>query len=74
MPTVTFDKGYRPETSYIFLLRGTRICPALFYIYPIVPHAPAFLHSFNILKLLLGSLGSLKQGEGHKAQGEGHKA
>ena len=39
-------KGYRPETVFIFLLVGIGIFLALFCIYPIVPHAPAFLHSF----------------------------
>ena len=37
---------YRPETSYIFLLCGTGIFLVLFYIYPIVPRAPACFHSF----------------------------
>ena len=31
MRFVTFVKGYRPETSYIFLLLGTGICLVLFY-------------------------------------------
>ena len=37
--------------SYIFPLLGTEIVLVLFYIYPIVPHAPAFisLHSFLLL-------------------------
>ena len=38
-----------PETSYIFLLLGTGIVLVVFYIYPIVPHAPAFVHSFLLL-------------------------
>ena len=44
-----FDEGYRPETSYIFLLCGIGIFLVLFYIYPIVPRAPAFLHSFPVI-------------------------
>ena len=40
----------RPETSFIFiLLLGTGICLVLFYIYPIPPYAPAFLHIFLLL-------------------------
>ena len=46
---MSFDKGYRLETSYIFLLLGTGIFLVLFYIYAIVPYAPAFLHSFLLL-------------------------
>ena len=35
-------RGYRPETSFIFILVGTEIfLVVLFYIYPIVPHAQA---------------------------------
>ena len=33
------------KTSFIFLLLGTGTFLVLFYIYPIVPNAPAFLHS-----------------------------
>ena len=47
-------KGYGPEeTSLIFLLCGTGIVLALLYIYPMVPYAPAFLHSsrYVVLKL-----------------------
>ena len=43
----TFDKEYRPETSFIFLLLGTGNVLVFFYIYPIVLHAPAFLNSFQ---------------------------
>ena len=43
----SFDEGYRPETSVLFLLRGTGIFLVLFY--PIVPYASAFLHSFLLL-------------------------
>ena len=43
------DEGYRPETSVIFLLCGTGIFLVLFYIYPIAPYAPAFLHRFPLL-------------------------
>ena len=39
-------KWYKPETWFIFLLVGTGIFLVLFYIYPTVPHAPAFLYSF----------------------------
>ena len=42
-------KGYRLETSLIFLLIGTGIFLVLFDIYPIVPHAPAFLQRFHYL-------------------------
>ena len=35
--------------SFIFLLLGTEIALVLFYIYPIVPYAPASLHSFVLL-------------------------
>ena len=38
-----------PETSNIFLLHGTGIVLVLFYIYPIVSYASAFLHSFILL-------------------------
>ena len=38
-------KGYRPETSYMFILLSTGICLVLFYIYPIVPYAPEISHS-----------------------------
>ena len=44
-----FDRGYRPEMSFVFLLLGIGICLVLFYICPIVPYAPAFLHSFLLL-------------------------
>ena len=37
------------RTSFIFLFVGTGIVLTLFYIYPTVPHAPAFLHSFLLL-------------------------
>ena len=43
--TLTFDKEYRPDTSYIFLLRGTGVFLVLSYINPIEPYAPTFLHS-----------------------------
>ena len=45
-----------PEVPYIFLLRGTGICLVLFYIYPIVPHSPAFLHSFLLLVTVVKSI------------------
>ena len=32
--------------TFVFLLLGTGIFPVFFYIYPIVPQAPEFLHSF----------------------------
>ena len=51
--TLTLDEGYRPETSVIFLLCGTGIVLVLFYIYPIVPHAPAFYRVFVNLTLSL---------------------
>ena len=35
-------KGYRSETSFIFLLRNTGIVLVLFYIDPIVHYAPEF--------------------------------
>ena len=46
-----FQVGFciRSETSVIFLLIGTEMwemCLVLFYIHPIVPYAPASLHSF----------------------------
>ena len=48
---ISFDVGYWPQTSYIFPLRGTGNVLVLFYIYyPIVPYAPAFLHSFLLLE------------------------
>ena len=50
-------KGYWPETSYIFLLLRTGICLVLFYINPIVPHAPAFLHSFLLLVTVIKGIG-----------------
>ena len=40
---------YKYIKSYIFLLCGTWIALVLFYIYPIVPYASAFLHSFLLL-------------------------
>ena len=46
---ITFDKGYKPETLFIFNLICTGIFLALFYIYKIVPYAPAFLNSFLLL-------------------------
>ena len=46
-----------PETSFIFLLLGNGIVFALFYIYLIVPHAPAFLHSFLLLVTVVKSIG-----------------
>ena len=48
--TITSDccKRYRPETSIIFILLGTGIALVLFYIYPIVPHSSAFLHSLPL--------------------------
>ena len=39
----------RPETSVTFILLSTGIVLVLFYIYPIVPYAPAFLHCFLLL-------------------------
>ena len=57
MLTVRFDKRYRPETSFIFILRGTGIVLVLFYIYQIVPYAPAFLHSFLLLVTVVKSIG-----------------
>ena len=42
--TSDYCRTYRPETSVIFLLLGTWILFVLFYIYPIVPYAPEFLH------------------------------
>ena len=51
-------KGHGPEeTSLIFLLRGTGIVLVLFYIYPIVPYAPAFLHSFLLLVTVVKGIG-----------------
>ena len=44
-----FDKGYRTETTFIFLLLGTRMFLVFFDIYPIVPYATNFLHSFLLL-------------------------
>ena len=38
-------KEYRPEKSFIFLLAVTGICSCGILIYPIVPYAPACLHS-----------------------------
>ena len=35
-------RGYAPETSVTFILRGTGIVLVFFYIYLIVPYAPAF--------------------------------
>ena len=46
-----------PKTSYIFLLRGTGIVLVLFYIYPIVPYAPAFSHSFLSLVTVAKGIG-----------------
>ena len=43
----------RPETSYICLPRGTGIVLVLFYIYPIVPYTPAFLHNFLLLETVV---------------------
>ena len=40
---VTFDKGYKLETSLTFLLLSTGVVFVLFYIYLIVPHTPVFL-------------------------------
>ena len=48
-----FDKGQRPKTSVIFLLLGTGVVLVLFYIYPIVPYARAFLHSSCYLYLMI---------------------
>ena len=46
-----------PETSYAFILLGTGICLVLFYIYPIVPYASAFLHSFLLLVTVVKGIG-----------------
>ena len=46
---MTFRKGYIPKTSCIFPLLGTGISLVLFYIYPILPHAPVSSHSFLLL-------------------------
>ena len=53
MSTVTFDKGNRPKILHIFLLRGSAIFLVLFYIYPIVPYAPAFVHNSRYFKAML---------------------
>ena len=53
---LTFDKGYRPKISYIFLLRGTVIFLVLFCIYPIVPYVLAFCAQFLLLMLRWWSL------------------
>ena len=43
--TRDYCKGNKTKTSCIFLLCGIGIFLALFYIYLIVPYAPAFLQS-----------------------------
>ena len=57
MRILTFDEGYRPETSVIFLLVGTGIGLVLLNIYPIVPYAPGFLHSFLLLVTVAKGIG-----------------
>ena len=49
------DKGYTPETSFIFIFLGTGICFVLFYIHPIVSHAQAFLMSSGKLGFVKNS-------------------
>ena len=44
-----FDKGCRPETPISILISWYRYFSCVILIYPIVPHAPAFLHSFLLL-------------------------
>ena len=51
------DEGYRPEMSVVFLLRSSGIVFLLSYIYPIVPHALAFLPSFLSLVTVVQSTG-----------------
>ena len=41
----------------IFLLVGTGICLVLFYIYRVVPYAPAFSHSFLLLVTVAKGIG-----------------
>ena len=45
------------ETPRTFLLIDTGMVLLLFYIYPIVPHSPAFLHSFLFLVTVVKSIG-----------------
>ena len=58
IPFITFDKGYRPETSFIFILIGTGIVVVFIDIYPILPYTPAFSHSFLLLVTVVKDMGS----------------
>ena len=46
---MTVVKGVDPKRHVIFLLIGFGIDLVFFYIYPIVPYTPAFIHSFLLL-------------------------
>ena len=49
MRGILSDRKGRPETSVIFILRGTGIFLVFFYIHPIVPYASACFAQFLLL-------------------------
>ena len=49
---VAFYTGYRPERNVVNIYTPFYWNLLLFYIYPIIPHAPELLHSFPLLILV----------------------